>query len=62
MNHEGEYFLIARRDLERMEKQGWTLVGFVRRIGYVGMHTDNVLVRRPTSKLPKPNPPLEAPR
>ncbi len=62
MNHEGEYHLVDRRDLERMEKQGWTLVGFVRRIGYVGMHTDNVLVRRPTSKLPKPNPPLEAPR
>lgn len=62
MTHEGEYHLIEAARLEEFEKQGWTLVGFVRRIGYVGMHTDNVLVRRPTSKLPPPYPPLEAPR
>jgi len=62
MNNEGEYHLIDRDRLEEFEKQGWTLVGYVRRPGYVGVHHDNVLIRRPTSKLPKPDPPLEAPR
>jgi len=59
MNNEGEYHLIEAARLEEFEKQGWSLVGYVRRPGYVGVHTDNVLVKRPA---PPPDPPLEAPR
>lgn len=58
MNHEGEYFLIARRDLEKFEHDGWTLVGQHHRPGYVGSHTDNVIVKRPAPPPPMP----EAPR
>jgi hypothetical protein len=57
MRHEGEYHLISGARLEEFEKQGWTLVGYVRRLGYVGVHHDNVLVKRPA-----PPPKLEAPR
>ncbi|HQT96858.1 MAG TPA: hypothetical protein PK416_03130 [Thermodesulfobacteriota bacterium] len=54
MIHEGEYFLIARRDLERFERDGYTLVGQHCRPGYVGMHVDNVIVKRPLTTTPQP--------
>jgi hypothetical protein len=57
MKNEGEYLLIARADLERAERDGYTLVGQHCRPGYVGSHADNVIVKRP---LPSPKP--EAPR
>jgi len=57
MNHAGEYHLIGSARLEELEKQGWTLVGYVRRIGYAGVHIDNVLVHRPA-----PPPPPSVPR
>lgn len=60
MIHEGEYLLITQARLEELQKQGWNLVGYVRRPGYIGSYPDNVLVRRSTSKLPLPDPPLEA--
>jgi len=53
MKHEGEYHLIDRGRLEEFEKKGWTLVGFVHRPGYVGVHQYNALVHRP---LPPPQP------
>lgn len=46
MNHAGEYCMIDRRDLKRFEKDGWRLVGRHIRVGYVGMHSDNVIVKR----------------
>ena len=52
MIHEGEYFLIARRNLERFEKDGWTLVGQYYRPGYIGEHLDNVIVKRPLPQKP----------
>ncbi len=52
MNHEGEYYLIDRRDLERFKKDGWTLVGQHCRPGYVGSHLDNVIVKRPLPQKP----------
>jgi len=53
MRHEGEYHLVEGARLEEFEKQGWTLVGYVRRLGYVGVHNDNVLVHRPTPPPPQ---------
>jgi hypothetical protein len=53
MKNEGEYHLIDGARLEEFEKQGWSLVGHVHRIGYVGSHPDNVLVHR---SAPPPQP------
>lgn len=60
MNHEGEYHFIKPADLEQFRGEGWTLVGRMTRASYLGAHDDSLIVRRPTSKLPVPNPPLEA--
>ena len=60
MIHEGEYHFIKPDQLERFRCAGWTLVGRMTRTHYRGVHDDSLLVRRPTSKLPLPDPPLEA--
>ena len=60
MIHEGEYHFIKPGQLEQFRGDGWTLVGRMTRENYHGAHDDSLLVRRPTSKLPPPDPPLEA--
>lgn len=59
MRHEGEYHYIRPKQLEQFEKDGWILVGKIRGNHYVGFFPDSLLVRRPTSKLPKPEPPVD---
>ena len=60
MIHEGEYHYIKPDQLPAFRKDGWTLVGRMTRPSYLGAHDDSLIVRRPTSKLPPPDPALEA--